>query len=153
MGYVPMPEEAPLMTRQSVRGVIEGHNDFLSWFDDEPGEREGFLRFFESAVQRKASELDCVFFVEDTTTGIGGSLPDMYPMDLYGWLIPSEEADKFEAIWRELEPEDIHDIERWKKYFLVECWKVEDDEAVEVDFVGCDDYKSSFSPDVWSYIC
>lgn len=57
-----------------------------------------FERFFQ-LVQNEAKKNNKVFFLQN---GEGRELftEDLEAEDLFGWLIPAEEADQFESVWK-----------------------------------------------------
>lgn len=75
-------------------------------------ETNKFIAFFE-LVQKKASEKDCVFFLE---SGDGNEFETdtMEGENLQGWLVPQNQAAEFEKIWKEEKEDDI-----WTEFF---CW-------------------------------
>lgn len=85
----------------------------------EPDEK--FRKFF-SIVQDVAAKEGSIFFVL-SGEGNDAETEDMYMENLSGWLIPKEEADEFEKIWKvnRSSPE----IVRWKDYFALERWRKE----------------------------
>lgn len=56
-----------------------------------------FCRFFE-IVQRSASEIGCVFFL-DTAEGRDGRVGNINCEELSGWLVPVDEVDDFVGVW------------------------------------------------------
>lgn len=63
-----------------------------------------FERFF-SLIQREAAKKDAVFFLE-CGEGHDFSTDRMEGEDLRGWLIPIEQADRFEKEWKAGSPGD-----------------------------------------------
>ena len=75
-------------------------------------ESNKFNAFFE-IVQKKASEKDCVFFL-DSGDGNDFETESMEGENLQGWLVPKTKAEEFEKIWKANNEDD-----EWADYF---CW-------------------------------
>ena len=94
-------------------------------------ESDEFVRFFE-IVRKRAAERGCLFFVD---SGEGRNIidGDMELSDLSGWLIPFEDADKFETVWKTGNEEDIPD--KWFDHFMFAEWK-KTANGIDVSFVS-----------------
>lgn len=75
-------------------------------------ESSKFNAFFE-LVQKKASERNCVFFL-DSGDGNEFENESMEGEDLQGWLVPKTKADEFEKVWKANSEDD-----EWVDCF---CW-------------------------------
>lgn len=75
-------------------------------------ETNKFVTFFE-LVQKKASEKDCVFFL-DSGDGNEFETDTMEGETLQGWLVPKTKAAEFERVWKDKEEDDT-----WADFF---CW-------------------------------
>ena len=73
-------------------------------------ERERFKNFF-ALVQEEAQKKGAIFFLE---SGEGNHFDygDLGCTDLFGWLTPKADADRFEAIWQK-NPHDIEALDAW----------------------------------------
>ena len=88
-----------------------------------------FENFFR-IVQEKATEEDKVFFV---FAGEGNELvtEELECEDLSGWLIPNQDAEEFEQVWKERLSFD--DTARWNHLFTWALWHKENDE-IKIEF-------------------
>ena len=79
-------------------------------------ESDKFKNFFRF-VQDKAKSMDKVFFLD---CGEGRELftNDFDGEDLSGWLIPLEQADKFENIWLQ-----NNNLDEWSNNIVFAIWK------------------------------
>lgn len=75
-------------------------------------ETNKFIAFFE-LVQKKASEKDCVFFL-DSGDGNEFETDTMEGETLQGWLVPKTKAAEFEKVWNDNKEDDA-----WTDFF---CW-------------------------------
>ena len=96
-------------------------------------EDAGFERFFE-LVQQEAAKRGAVFFAY---AGDGNDIvtPEFEGEELMGWLIPSDKADEFEAVWKTAKSDN--DLKDCNDFFLWEEWS-ESDGALSIDFVKYD---------------
>ncbi|MEE0264134.1 MAG: hypothetical protein UD936_00755 [Acutalibacteraceae bacterium] len=79
-------------------------------------ESKKFENFIE-LVQNKASEENCIFFV-DAGDGRDFDTDEMEGEDLSGWLIPVSKASEFTPIWK---TNDVNDD--WTDFFCFAIWK------------------------------
>lgn len=79
-------------------------------------ESQRFERFFQ-LVRNEAQKQGCVFFV-DCGEGREFVSEDMEGEDLSGWLIPREDADRFQI---EFDKNDVS--EKWDDFMKSLCWK------------------------------
>ncbi len=77
---------------------------------------------FFRLVQEFAEKNDAVFFV-DSGEGKCVDEPDFFATDLSGWIIPTEKADAFEALW----PLDDDNRENWRDCFAFVRWSTDGD--------------------------
>lgn len=89
-------------------------------------ENKKFERFFQ-LVRDEAQKQHCIFFV-DCGEGREFAREDMEGEDLSGWLIPSEDADRFQI---EFDKNDVS--ENWDDFMKSLCWK-QDGENISVKF-------------------
>lgn len=75
-------------------------------------ETNKFNAFFE-IVQKKASEKNCVFFL-DSGDGNEFENESMEGETLQGWLVPKTKAEEFGKVWLNNEEDD-----EWAEFF---CW-------------------------------
>lgn len=78
-------------------------------------EGDKFIAFFK-LVQEEAKKLHSVFFLE-CGEGNDFSADHIEGEDLRGWLIPEEQADRFERIWLMEEPD-----EKWENNIAWALW-------------------------------
>lgn len=76
-------------------------------------EDDNFMRFME-LVQKKASDLHCVFFL-DAALGDDISLGDVEGDNCTGWLIPNGKAELFNEFFKS----GKIDNSKWDKYYVV----------------------------------
>ena len=88
-------------------------------------ESSEFERFFE-LVQRSANDRGKVFFLE-CEDGRDAVLEGIEVCDLQGWLVPEDEADKFEPVWEDDEVDD-----EWDDCFCFVKWVVSG--GIKVEF-------------------
>ncbi|MCI5874063.1 MAG: hypothetical protein PUJ55_00385 [Clostridiales bacterium] len=81
-------------------------------------ENNNFIKFFE-IVQNEAAKSGKVFFL-DCEEGHDGSVDGMEVCNLSGWLIPTDKANEFEALWKNEEEDD-----KWSDFFGFVSWKDE----------------------------
>ena len=62
-----------------------------------------FVRYF-SIVQDAAKRLGCVFYLWSPEAR-DGQVGDVWCEDLSGWLVPAHDADAFEDVWRNSDPQ------------------------------------------------
>lgn len=86
-------------------------------------EGDKFLRFF-TLVQEAAKEQGAIFFLE-TGDGHDFENDEMEGENLFGWLIPEAEADRFEEIWRR-NPHDLDALDEWYDVLGFAKWEVAD---------------------------
>ena len=79
-------------------------------------ESEKFNKFFV-IVQKAAQNKNAVFFLE-AGDGRDFETSEMEGEDLQGWLIPNNQADEFEPIWRKNEVS-----EKWEVFFCFAVWR------------------------------
>lgn len=89
-------------------------------------ESKKFEHFFR-LVRAEAQKQGCIFFV-DCGEGREFILEDMEGEDLSGWLIPREDADRFQI---EFDKNDVS--EKWDDFMKSLCWK-QLDEKISVTF-------------------
>lgn len=89
-------------------------------------ESNKFENFFE-IVQKKASEKDCVFFLE-SGDGNDFKMGDMEGEDLQGWLIPKSKVANFETLWEKNKEND-----EWVDFFCWVKWRKKEDK-IEIAF-------------------
>lgn len=89
-------------------------------------ENEKFEAFF-ALIQEEAQKDNSVFFA-DAGDGNVFETPTMECEELMGWLVPEEEADKFEPLWKSDEVGDD-----WTDFF---CWAewFKDGQDIKVSF-------------------
>ena len=75
----------------------------------------GFEKFMEK-VQQAAETKGCVFFL-DSKEGHEQVKNGMIASDCSGWLVPAEEAEKFNAEYM-----DFSECDCWDQYFAWETW-------------------------------
>lgn len=83
-------------------------------------ESSNFIKFFE-IVQNTAKHEDKVFFLE-CEDGNSADVNDMDVCDLQGWLIPKDNVEQFESVWKADEVDD-----EWSDFFVFAVWEKEDD--------------------------
>lgn len=86
-------------------------------------ETEKFKNFF-ALVQEEAKKQDAVFFLE-SGDGNDYECGDLDCADLFGWLIPKADADRFEAIWKK-NPHDIEALDAWYDESCFVRWEMTD---------------------------
>lgn len=75
------------------------------------------FRAYMELVQNKASEKDCVFFME-SGDGNDFETDSMEGENLQGWLIPFDKADVFEEVWKNKKEDDEYvDFFCWVEWF------------------------------------
>lgn len=79
-------------------------------------ESSEFNRFFE-LVQNEAQKFGKVFFL-DCEEGNDGNVDGVEVCNLSGWLIPNEQVNEFEKVWKREEEDDD-----WSDFFCFVRWK------------------------------
>jgi len=78
-------------------------------------ESEKFNRFF-ALIQAEAEKQNAVFFA-DAGDGNDFETPSMEGETMMGWLIPAEQAQDFEQLWKEADVDDSwSDFFRWAEW-------------------------------------
>ena len=88
-----------------------------------------FVRYF-SIVQDAAKRLGCVFYLWSPEAR-DGQVGDVWCEDLSGWLVPAHDADAFEDVWRNSDPDLTED---WDRYSVFAIWSDAGDAHVSIKF-------------------
>lgn len=82
-------------------------------------------------VQQEAISRGKVFFIADAE-GHDEMIGDVLAENMSGWLVPKEDADRFERVWLN----DINEVwESESDYFVWEKWSRGPSGDIKIDFV------------------
>ena len=92
-------------------------------------ENSKFLSFWK-IVQEEASKRDSVFFL-DSGEGNEIETPEINAEDLSGWLIPKDQANEFDVLFKSFDNDNIS--KKFDDFYMIASWQKRHD-SISVKF-------------------